>query len=75
MATITITREITAPHLTRAQTALKDHFGLPSNATNTQILAAWEQSVWSGLIGLVKGYEAKVAKDAAAAGVTEISLT
>lgn len=75
MATITITRTISAPHLARAVTALRAHYGLPASATGAQVQAAWETESFARLKGIVKDYERRLAADSAADAVSEIDLT
>lgn len=75
MATIAISRTVSAAHLTRAVAALRSKFALPVSATNADVQAAWEASVWAGLIGIVKDYERQQAAQTAADAITEIGLT
>ena len=75
MATIAISKTISAAHLARAVPALKAHFGLPATATNAQVLAEWEKMVLAQLKGIVKSYEASIAAKTSTDAVTEIDLT
>lgn len=75
MATISISKTISAEHLARAIPALKAHFGLPDSATNNQVLAEWDKMVTAELRGIVKDYEARLAAKSASEAVTEISLS
>lgn len=74
MATLTITRTISAGDLTRVIAALKSHYGMP-NATNAQLQKEWEVRTFAALKGLVKDHERGEAAKSATNGVSEITLT
>lgn len=75
MATITMTKTISAGDLTRAVAALRARYGMSESATNGQIQAEFEKEVWARLKGLVLDYEANAAAAVAKAAIEEITLT
>lgn len=75
MATLSITKTISAAHLARAIPALKYKLELPAGATNQQVQDAWVDYVGRDLIAIVKDYERATASKTAADAVTDIGLT
>lgn len=75
MATITITRTISAGDLARTVAALRAHFGMPAAATGAQVQAEWEKMAFAELRGIVKRYEQDAAAKTAADAVADIALT
>ena len=75
MATLTYTRTISAAHLNRMVAALKPYFGLPADASNATVQAAWEAMVSAQLKGIIKQFERDAAAKTATDTIVDVDLT
>ncbi len=74
--TYTVTKTVSAAHLTRFIAAMRVVLDRPSpQFTDAQVHAAWAQRIYDQARADTKRVEAQAATTAAAAGVTEIDIT